>query len=215
MFTSLHTKSSMYLAKMAEVQRLLNSYLREKEIFDPRIINERNDLSLKKTKDGALFHLLLEQTGYELLGYFSFWSATGHHEYEDTFYVKPLENETWMPANADEVMNVIVEELAFLEKDAAERNRKKLELRSHMENSIHKTALYLKNSIHQEERSQKKPVFLQSEQSLLLGHPFHPTPKKFRRFFRVRFTALCSRIRCFLYVALFRCSKRFNIRGIY
>jgi L-2,3-diaminopropanoate---citrate ligase len=176
-FTSLHNKSSLYMAKMAEVQRLLNSYLREKEIFDPRIINERNYLSLKKTKDGALFRLLLEQIGYELLGYFSFWSATGHHEYEDTFYLKSLENETWMPANADEVMNVIVEELAFLEKDAGERSRKKLELRSHMENSIHKTALYLKNSIHQKGRNQEKPVFLQSEQSLLLGHPFHPTPK--------------------------------------
>ncbi|WP_172368977.1 IucA/IucC family protein [Sporosarcina jiandibaonis] len=150
------------LAERSAVERLLNAYLRENRIFDPRTSNEQFTISMKKS-------------GKKISGSFIYWSPIGHHTFEEVFYKYVTEESGFEEITAQEVIETIIEEISHLEKDRQLRVKKVESLQRNIENSMTKTGMYLKHALTnpQKERS----VYLNSEQSLLLGHPFHPTPK--------------------------------------
>ncbi|KAB7706224.1 siderophore biosynthesis protein SbnE [Bacillus aerolatus] len=154
------TANSRKLAEQAAVERLLNAYLRENNIFDPRISNEQ-------------FIVMLKNNGKKISGSFIYWSPIGHHTFGERFYIN--EESGFIKVTAREVIELIIEELSYFEKDRQLRSKKIETILEHIENSIAKTTMYLEHALMKKQREQ--PVYLNSEQSLLLGHPFHPTPK--------------------------------------
>ncbi|WP_053366309.1 IucA/IucC family protein [Bacillus sp. FJAT-27245] len=153
---------SRKLAERAAVERLLNAYLRENRIFDPRISNEQFMISLK-------------HSGKKITGSFKYWSPIGHHTFGKVFWVYATEESSFIEITAQEVIDIIIEEISHFENDRQLRMKKVETLRRHIENSMEKTAKYLEHAI--TNAQEKRFVYLNSEQSLLLGHPFHPTPK--------------------------------------
>lgn len=154
------TANSRQLAERAAVERLLNAYLRENNIFDPRTSNEQ-------------FMVALKNIGKKISGSFIYWSPIGHHTFGEAFYVN--EESGFIKITACEVIELIIEELSYFEKDIQLRLNKVKTLRRHIENSMTKTTMYLEHALMNKKR--ERSVYLSSEQSLLLGHPFHPTPK--------------------------------------
>ncbi|OCA84979.1 IucA/IucC family protein [Pseudobacillus wudalianchiensis] len=152
--------SGRQLAERATAERLLNAYLRENNLFDPRRSNNQ-------------FVLALENSGRQVLGSLRYWSPIGHHAFEDVFYER--EESGLIVITERRVIELLIEELAYLENDRELRFKKAELLYRHIENSISKTALYLEQALN---HSPKEAfTYLNSECSLLLGHPFHPTPK--------------------------------------
>lgn len=72
-----HKPLEARLAEHAAIERILNAYLRENGIFDPRVQPDQKQLSIPLT-DGAMFRLDLPNTGVSLAGEMSFWSRGGN-----------------------------------------------------------------------------------------------------------------------------------------
>ncbi|HEY9577238.1 MAG TPA: hypothetical protein VIR64_06170, partial [Pseudobacillus sp.] len=70
--------NSRQLAERAAVERLLNAYLRENGLFDPKVSNEE-------------FIITLKNSGKEISGSFRYWSPVGHHTFGDVFYARVTE----------------------------------------------------------------------------------------------------------------------------
>lgn len=162
--------NSRQLAERAAVERLLNAYLRENRLFDPRISNEK-------------FMITLENSGKKLSGSFRYWSPIGHHTFGDVFYTSATEKSDFAAITERRVIEMLIEELAYLEKDSQLRSEKIELLRRHIENSMAKTALYLEHAL--SNSVEEAFTYLNSERALLLGHPFHPTPKSSEGFSEV------------------------------
>ncbi|HEY9576235.1 MAG TPA: IucA/IucC family protein [Pseudobacillus sp.] len=154
--------SSRQLAERAAVERLLNAYLRENGLFDPRISDQE-------------FIITLENSSRQISGSFRYWSPIGHHTFGNVFYAHVIEESDFAEITERKVIEMLIEELAYLEKDEQLRLEKAEMLQRHIENSMAKTATYLEYAL----KNSKEEAFtyLNSERSLLLGHPFHPTPK--------------------------------------
>lgn len=150
------TENSRQFTEWAAVERLLNAYLRENSIIDPRTSSEQ-------------FMVVLKNINKKISGSIMYWSPIGHHTYGKVFYVYEKK------ITALEVIEFIIEELSFFESDLPLRVEKAETLRKHIENSITKTTMYLEHAAMKTKL--ERSVFVNSEQSLRLGHPFHPTPK--------------------------------------
>jgi len=174
--TKTNTNWSYVLAEQVIVQRLLNSYLREVDVGDPRVEIPR------ECQQGFPFILVLEKTQLRIFGYFAYWSIMGFHSYSDRFYL--LEDGDKKILTNEEVIACILNEFSYLEQEREERKKKRDLLRSNILNSISKTREYIDNFV--SKSSDKIPTldFLLSEQSLYFGHPFHPTPKSSEGFTR-------------------------------
>lgn len=173
-FVPTQPKTEAVWAEQAAVERILNAYLRETGLFDPRV-KQPIDLLPSLQEGGTMFLLLLSISGVTLAGEMIFWSASGQHAYGSTFYrVKDALQEK---ITGQQVIELILDELSFLEKDEASRLQKKAELLQHIQNSMQKTEIYLCHANSRANQQKETQGFLQSEQSLYYGHPFHPTPK--------------------------------------
>lgn len=176
-------------AEQAANRRLLNSYLRETGNHDPR-----------GAADGSACQIRLPTSGLVLTGTMTHFSALGLHVYGERFTVTdPVGADSHAVEHA-ELVDMVLAEVAALGdaqarplgprsaadhtasgKPAAcgpESAARRRELAGQIENSVERTARYL---------AQPPPgspaaddhhrLTRHAEQSVLLGHPLHPTPK--------------------------------------
>jgi siderophore synthetase component len=179
-------------AEQAAVERLLNAYLRE--------------TGWDHEKSGAVpnrgahqLRVPLPNTKQTLCGVLAYRSATGHHRYAPGFWVEQGDGSLRELRDAMEVADTLIQELAAGDDDPVRGFQRGQSLRGNILNSIEKTTLYL---THREpelepelepERHERlgqpdgrerslwsltgAERFAAAEQTLLCGHPFHPTPK--------------------------------------
>jgi siderophore synthetase component len=160
---------SAVLSQRESISRLLNTYLRETDQHTPRYSNpDRPDLTLivslpqlQQTIYGNLLHL----------------SDGGHHVYGDAFYTE--ENGQWQEITAKQLIVLLLDEVSYAEPEPASRQLKKQELEEQLLNSTLRMESYFRHAADQP----AAPLdFRNCEQSLLSGHPFHPTPKSLEGF---------------------------------
>jgi siderophore synthetase component len=176
------------VAEQAAIERLLNSYLRETGIHDARVPVEVLSASGVSPEviqallaRGAPMRLELPRTGGALLGAMAWISASGHHRFDPRFWFHAPAGAVGGPVEtAAHLAQLLVEELAAGEPGEEPRRRRSRELLSQIGNSIDKAALYVgrRLGMGSEALDPEAPgAFLAAEQRVLLGHPFHPTPK--------------------------------------
>lgn len=173
-------------AEEATRERLLNAYLREKGISNPKL--ELDDPSLKMLpfeaveqigKQGMPMRVDLSDTGSVIFGSLAYFSPFGHHRYGSSWYkidngnLKKLEE-------CKELAEGLLKELACSKPNESAKNDRVESMLSQIENSIEKTSRYVERSLKLgvslwEQTGERR--FSAAEQSLVYGHPFHPTPK--------------------------------------
>lgn len=166
--------TSYVAAKQATLRALLNSYLRETGCRDPR--QGATGLDAALLDEGEAFCLPMSSCGGSMIGTLHCFSILGQHRYGSAFYLRNA-NGRVTPLDMQDVIQHLLEELAA----HAEGNVQELRLRDMREkinNSFAKMAAYLDafQSRHPDDRPPELD-FIDAEQSLLLGHPFHPFPK--------------------------------------
>lgn len=157
------------LSQQESLSRILNAYLRETGQYHPRISHpSRPEISLV---------ILLHHTQRVIYGTLLHLSAGGHHVYGDKFYTE--EGEQWKELSFAPILSLLLDEVSFMESDPVSKEQKRLELEKMINNSQQHLEAYLSHAMQQAEQ---EVDFLYSEQSLLCGHPFHPTPKSLEGF---------------------------------
>ena len=149
------------IAQRAARQRLLNSFLRE------------TGGHVAAATGGAPLRVPLPESDAVLLGSLRYWSVLGHHAYGDEFWVQPDGSDVATPVNHRELVALLLTELRSVAARAADD-----ELAAQIDNSVARTARYLEcGRSPQPDVTDPWALTRRAEQSLLFGHPFHPTPK--------------------------------------
>lgn len=150
------------LAERAAQQRLLNAFLRE----TGSVAASRGPLRVPLPASGAT-----------LLGTLAHRSVFGHHVYGPEFRVqRDAPGSPEVPLGHDELVTLLLAELDA--RAGGGGDRRCAELAAQIANSVARTSRYLEHG-HRPAPPPTDPAALtrHAEQSLLLGHPFHPTPK--------------------------------------
>jgi siderophore synthetase component len=148
------------LAQRAARQRLLNAFLRE--------------AGIQVRRPGPL-RVALHATGRTLIADVSHRSACGHHEYRDALALEQPDGRR-APLHHDAFVDALLSELAAAAENGAGPARK-AELAAAIANSVARTARYVRRGRTAAPSGDPHALTRHAEQSLLLGHPFHPTPK--------------------------------------
>ncbi|MBD0744681.1 IucA/IucC family protein [Streptomyces sp. CBMA152] len=138
-------------AEAAAVENLLRCWVRENDLAAPA---------------GAVLRIPLDASGTALLVPVRYWSATGWHR----FGMPELEG---APAGASAVDAVTV--AALIGREAG--LRESADLVGRVADSVRRTAHFIAERRRHPGPADAADLFLSAEQSLLLGHPLHPTPK--------------------------------------
>nr|WP_107059289.1 IucA/IucC family protein [Streptomyces sp. NRRL F-5126] len=138
-------------AESAAVENLLRCWVRENDIQPP---------------DGEVLRLPLPMSGTALRVPVDYWSPTGWHRFGPAF----LDGAPHHAPPADAVTVA-----ALLGRESG-RNQG-TDLVAMVADSARHTALFLAHRRHRPEPAPGADPFLAAEQSLVLGHPMHPTPK--------------------------------------
>lgn len=153
-------------AERAARQRLLNCYLRE------------SGRTMAATGDG-LARVRLTAPGTALVVEVRYRSVFGHHAYGDDAWLErpgeprlPLANDEFLALLLGEVEVVAAQAFPGLDDGA----RRSAELTAHINGSIGATARYLRHE-RPAHNGDAHSLTRAAEQSLVYGHPFHPTPK--------------------------------------
>ncbi|MFE2944341.1 IucA/IucC family protein [Streptomyces sp. NPDC059255] len=152
-------------AEAASTQRLLNSFLSETGIRDPRVAGEKE------------FRVLLSSSGHVLTGSILHWSPMGHHVFGPELRLTDAVGTWTRPVDHRLLTDVLLGELSSLLGTDIET---RTELSAQVDNSVESTARYLERGRGRRPRSaphQSRALTRYAEQSLLMGHPLHPTPK--------------------------------------
>jgi siderophore synthetase component len=150
------------VARRAGRQRLLNAFLREAGI-DVR-------------QAGAL-RIALTATGDTLVVEVVHRSAFGHHEYGDAPQLEQAGGRR-APLEHDAFVDVLLTEAAAVAGvAAADAPGRRAQLATQIANSIARTARYVRRGRSAAPSGDAHARTRHAEQSLLFGHPFHPTPK--------------------------------------
>jgi siderophore synthetase component len=155
------------IAERAARQRLLNCFLRE--------------TGRPADVDGPLLRVPLPAAGAVLLAEVEHWSVLGQHCYGEKFQLQQPDG-TAVPVAHHDLVAALLTELAAVAIPAAGDSppgqRHPADLTARIDNSVQHTARYLAH--HRPPRpagSDSRGLTRWAEQSLLFGHPFHPTPK--------------------------------------
>ncbi|MEI7025532.1 IucA/IucC family protein [Paenibacillus sp. y28] len=206
------TADCRVLAEQAAVRGMLNCYLRETGIYDPRLSmaagsrelfteeagiasdghgEQRSGASAVTPADARLrlvlgrlegtqeeaFAVHLPRSGVWIAGQLNYFSATGQHQYGAALYTWNERDGEVQPALPEQLIDRLLAEVSLRDQEAA-RERRAAEMRGQITNSIRRMALYLEHAAVDREAVGIRPLdYIRSEQSLLAGHPFHPTPK--------------------------------------
>ncbi|MEU4349362.1 IucA/IucC family protein [Streptomyces sp. NPDC023838] len=138
-------------AEAAAVENLLRCWVRENDLAAP---------------EGPVLRIPLPASGTALLVPVRYWSATGWHR----FGMPELEG---APHGAPAVDAVTVAALINRESGRSEG----ADLVGRVADSVRRTAEFIAERRRHPGPSDEADLFLAAEQSLLLGHPLHPTPK--------------------------------------
>ncbi|MFC0215811.1 IucA/IucC family protein [Paenibacillus chartarius] len=169
-------------AEQAALRGLLNCYLRETGVFDPRLPDGRTLPGFIRQSAGEIpFVILLPATGARIAGTLAYYSMTGQHDYGERFYAAYADenDDAYALLDAGQLIDLLLAEVSFRE-PAGLRSNRRAEMREQIGISIRRTAKYIAS---RSERADIAPAdgsplsYIRSEQSLILGHPFHPTPK--------------------------------------
>ncbi|HEY0737807.1 MAG TPA: IucA/IucC family protein [Herpetosiphonaceae bacterium] len=169
------------LAEQATLERLLNAYLRETGKTEPgRILAAPLPSRLKAELAELGSPFCLRLSDLQLIGALRYISPMGHHQYAPRFWLKRAD-ELWPLDDVAELAAAIIADLAaHTPIDTQDLPARRRALVAHIQNSLHKTAFYI------EQRRARGIAALdleaadrmeRAEQSLIFGHPFHPTPK--------------------------------------
>ncbi|MDQ4094093.1 MAG: IucA/IucC family siderophore biosynthesis protein, partial [Actinomycetota bacterium] len=161
------------IAQRAVQQRLLNSFLRE---TGGHVVAARADAPLR---------VPLPVSGAVLLGSVRYWSVLGHHVYGDDFWVQPDGSDVATPLGHRELVALLLAELESIaarsvedQPDGRRGRRRQADLAAQIDNSVARMAHYLEcGRLPQPDVTDPWALTRRAEQSLLFGHPFHPTPK--------------------------------------
>ncbi|MEQ4724076.1 IucA/IucC family protein [Nonomuraea sp. B19D2] len=158
-------------AEEAAHQRLLNTYLRE------------SGTPLGTTGDD-LGRIDLPAAGAALVVALRHHSVFGHHAYGDQVWLEKRDGRR-VPLDHDALVRLLLDEVEAVAAkvfgpvpDGSERKRA---LAEQIESSIAATARYLRTR-RTRAADDAHALTREAEQSLLLGHPFHPTPKSTQGF---------------------------------
>ncbi|GAA2925725.1 IucA/IucC family protein [Streptomyces enissocaesilis] len=138
-------------AEAAAVENLLRCWIRENGITEPL---------------GPVLRIPLGASGTALLVPVRYWSATGWHR----FGMPVLEGGPQGAPPADAVTVA-----ALLGREAGQREG--ADLVGRVADSVRRTAGFITARRRSPGPAEEADLFLSAEQSLLLGHPLHPTPK--------------------------------------
>ncbi|MBP0459139.1 iron transporter [Streptomyces bomunensis] len=138
-------------AESAAVENLLRCWVRENDIQAP---------------DGGVLRLPLPMSGTALHVPVDYWSPTGWHRFGPAF----LDGAPHQAPPADAVTVA-----ALLGRETGRHQG--TDLVAMVADSARHTALFLAHRRHRPEPAHGADLFLAAEQSLVLGHPMHPTPK--------------------------------------
>lgn len=154
-------------AEQALIVRWLNAYLRETGHFPDTGCSE---WELKLPMTCRTIHLT-----------FLFSSIAGHHRYRFPIRGTRAADQSPVDLAGLEAVDWLLEEIAAAEPMQTNVRERIERLREQAINSIEKTERYLKAADgrleNERDGSLLDNTLLRSEQTLLYGHPFHPTPK--------------------------------------
>ena len=178
---------SVVRAERAAIERLLNTYLRETGQYDslcPDTVEIPPEVApVAVSRQGASpFRVVLPRTHQILWGTITAASPSGYHRYGELFY---LHQQTTPPqfisvSSWKEIAGSILEELGEGHPDPIAGEEQARALFGRLENSVDKTICYVEHQMesHRSFLSFHGPrKFQLAEQSLIFGHPLHPTPK--------------------------------------
>lgn len=162
------------------METLLNCYCREIAGPDSQLsvgpLFGKNDcpvsirLALQYTK-GQIMHVRLPYTGARLLTVVDGMSITGNFRYQSSFYCKST-GKPWALLDWETLAKLLLHEISL--KNHQPPND---ELMEQIRDSVAVTTAVL-CATHPDSFSRKPlQAFIESEQSLIFGHPFHPAPK--------------------------------------
>jgi siderophore synthetase component len=161
-------------AEKATRRRLLNSYLRE------------SGTPLVTTGDG-LGRIALPAAAAAVIITVRHRSVSGHHAYGDLVWLEQPDGQR-VPVDHDELVRLLLDEVAAIAAkectaERAESDERRHALAEQIESSVAATTRYLR---HQRQRApcpaHPHGLTRHAEQSLVFGHPFHPTPKSTQGF---------------------------------
>jgi siderophore synthetase component len=162
-------------AEHAALRRLLNCYLRE------------SGTPLVTSGDGR-GRIALPAAGAAVVITVRHRSLFGHHAYGDLMWLEQPDGRR-VPVDHDELVRLLLDEVAAIAaKESSEGSDAVADgrriLAEQIESSVAATARYLRHRQRQRSPAPAGPHGLtrHAEQSLIFGHPFHPTPKSTRGF---------------------------------
>lgn len=159
-------------AKESTLRALLNSFLRETGCHDPR--HDETGLAASLLDVGEPFCLRLPAG--ELIGTLRDFSLSGQHRYGAAFYLRDDQGGV-VPLDMQDIIQRLLESLS----EPAIDNTHELRLwdmRDKINNSFTRMAVHLDDFHHCHANAPEAVTdFISAEQSLYLGHPFHPFPK--------------------------------------
>lgn len=153
--------SAAGIARRASRRRLLNAFLRE--------------AGIRVERSGPL-RIPLRATGATLVVDVSHHSAVGHHDYGERLRLECAAGHCVVPLEHEAFVDTLLTELAAVAGDG-DGVARKAELAAQIANSIARTTRYVRRGRRAAPRGDAHALTRHAEQSLLFGHPFHPTPK--------------------------------------
>ena len=164
--------ASHLLAKEATLRALLNSYLRETGCHDPR--HDASDMVAPLLDAGEPFRVTLPAG--ELIGTLRAFSSSGQHRYGAAFYLCDARGRM-APLDMQDIIQRLLESLGAAASDNTHELRL-WDMRDKINNSFARMAAHLDDFQRRHGGAPSGvPGFIAAEQSLYLGHPFHPFPK--------------------------------------
>lgn len=124
-----------------------------------------------RSSGGGIMHVRLPLTGARLLTVVEGASVTGNYRYQSPFYCK-VPAKPWALLDWEGLAGLLLRELS-LQTDTPIND----ELMQQIHDSVIVTSAVLQISRPAQFASEPLQAFIESEQSLVFGHPFHPAPK--------------------------------------
>ncbi|MEC0709018.1 IucA/IucC family protein [Bacillus haynesii] len=152
------------IAENATIQSFLNCYLRE------------TGIKTRKIADGSQKTLIvpLERQQIELIVPIKYWSKTGRHLFSFPLYYQTTQNGKPLPLDYVTLVSLASKELLLQQN----RGNAEDEFMLRVILSCRNISRYVEERADdQNELSRADFTFIEAEQSLLLGHLMHPTPK--------------------------------------
>ncbi|HZV97622.1 MAG TPA: IucA/IucC family protein [Methylophilaceae bacterium] len=177
---ALNQAAAVLEAEQRSQQTLLNCYCREvaapnnELTVGPLFSQNEWPMSIKlrlQHKGGQAMEILLPHTQGRLLTVVAFYSATGNFRYRAPVFHK-AQNKPWCMLEGGQLASLLLRELS--QKYALSPNT---ELMEQIRDSVAMTTLALSLPVHEQLPEDPVQAYIDSEQSLTFGHPFHPAPK--------------------------------------